>query len=160
MNNYELANVIDDIRHDALKLMTSRNIDYDVAFELCRENLIKDNKITEFVPQKFDVEITDIKPSKINKDSSNKSLEEIIYNSLKNDIDINNYTSAQLEEYYIAQKMGVDIKIFARKEWNPMQIKFLSIMIASELDITEYINDINFDAEKAFEDKYIENKDN
>ena len=40
MNNYELANVIDDIRHDALKLMKSRNIDYDVAFEYDEDGFV------------------------------------------------------------------------------------------------------------------------
>lgn len=156
MSIYDKVQLIDDIRKDALILMQSRDIPYEEAYEICRENLVNSTKVTEFEAQPLSVEIGDIIPSKINQESSSKTLEEIIYNTLKDTINMEEYTSEQLEEYYIAFKMGVDINKFIRKEWNPAQIRFLSIMLASGLDIKDYVNDINFDAEKAFADRYAE----
>ncbi len=158
MANTKTIELIDGIRHDALILMRSRpELTYPEAYDMARQNLIGDNVITEFQfkPLSISLELPDAKKELNVTDTSimlganymDESLKEI-----ENIIDVASYSQAQLKQYVIAHKMGVDISIFANELFSPEQVKFLSIMLASGRNIDKYLNDYNFDPATAFVD--------
>lgn len=156
MSNIKTMELIDGIRHDALILMNSRpDLSYTEAYDLARQNLIGDNSITDFQfkPLSISLEIADNKKT-IEGDSSFESsnltyMDESI-KEISGIIDIANYDQAQLKQYVIAHKMGVDISKFASELYSPEQVKFLSIMLASGRNVDKYLNDYNFDPAMAF----------
>ncbi len=156
MSNIKTMKLIDEIRHDALILMNSRpDLSYTEAYDLARQNLIGDSSITDFQfkPLSISLEITDNKKN-IEGDSSFESsnltyMDESI-KEISGIIDIANYDQAQLKQYVIAHKMGVDISKFASELYSPEQVKFLSIMLASGRNVDKYLNDYNFDPAMAF----------
>ncbi len=156
MSNIKTMELIDEIRHDALILMNSRpDLSYTEAYDLARQNLIGDSSITDFQfkPLSISLEITDNKKN-IEGDSSFESsnltyVDESI-KEISGIIDIANYDQAQLKQYVIAHKMGVDISKFASELYSPEQVRFLSIMLASGRNVDKYLNDYNFDPAMAF----------
>lgn len=156
MSNIKTMELIDGIRHDALILMNSRpGLSYTEAYDLARQNLIGDNNITDFQfkPLSISLEITDTKKN-IDGDStfesSNLTYMDESIKEISRIIDVANYDQAQLKQYVVAHKMGVDISKFASELYSPEQIKFLSIMLASGRNVDKYLDDYNFDPAIAF----------
>ncbi len=150
VQNIEL---IDDVRKDALILMKSRpNISYLEAYALARENLIGEKKITEFNFKPFTVSVeldgkvseNTVTNEEIVEDSSATYYHEYAKKEFGNILKISDYTTDQLKAYVIAHKMGVDISKFASELYNPDQINFLAVMLASGKNIDKYLNDYNF----------------
>lgn len=156
MANTKTMELIDGIRHDALILMSSRpSLSYAEAYDLARQNLIGDNKITEFQfkPLSISFEMNDAKKN-IDGDKTFDSLNSTYLDEsikeISGMIDVANYNQAQLKQYVVAHKMGVDISKFASELYSPEQVKFLSIMLASGRNVDKYIDDYNFDPATAF----------
>lgn len=156
------------------------NISYEEAFEKAKVNLIGDEKISEFKFQPFEVEIDeDLLKNSLNNEKSASSeqpseqieltdeqkedlevLEKLdgldtdfyenIRNQLKDIINVSEFNDDQLEQLYIGSRMGVDITKIANNKFQPAQIKFLCVMMASGKNIDVYTTDYNFDPEQAF----------
>lgn len=156
MAEIETIELIDDIRKDALILMSSRpNLSYLDAYNLARENLIGKEKVTDFKFQPFTVKInTDEKKQKETfaleddeeaiTDASSSYYEEYAEKELSGIINIKDYTLDQIKAYVVAHKMGVDISLYASELYNVEQINFLAVMLASGKSIDQYLNDYNF----------------
>ncbi|MCM1053868.1 MAG: hypothetical protein NC483_07850 [Ruminococcus sp.] len=158
MANIKTMELIDGIRHDALILMNSRgDLTYPEAYDLARQNLIGDNAITDFQFKPLSISLELPNEKKDINVTGNSELRGVTYmddsiREIENIIDVTNYSQAQLKQYVIAHKMGVDISKFASELFSPEQVKFLSVMLASGRNIDKYLDDYNFDPATAFGD--------
>lgn len=154
MSDYSNVKLIDQIRHDALMLLKSRNntISYGEAFELAKTNLIGRQKVTDVVIGPFSLEI-----NLGNKNTLTGVSEEVLEDNidnfyvreakkvLKNKINIANFDDAQLKALLVADSMGVDITKFASEEFSAEQINFFAVLLSSGEQIDEYLNNPGFD---------------
>lgn len=158
MANIKTMELIDGIRHDALILMDSRkDLTYPEAYDLARQNLIGDSVITDFQFKPLSISLEIPNEKKEIKVTSDADLMGATYmdesiRDIEKIINIENYSQAQLKQYVIAHKMGVDISKFASELFSPEQVKFLSVMLASGRNIDQYLDDYNFDPALAFVD--------
>ena len=159
-----LGNVklIDDIRKDALILMKSRpDLDYLEAFKLASENLIGDTKVTEFEAKPFtytsdlegydNVEQPEVaEKEEVMFESNDNYYKDVATKELSHILNIDDYNNDQLKAYVIAHRMGVDISKFASELYSPEQVNFLAVMISSGADISDYLNNYNFNPVEEF----------
>ena len=144
IKNIEL---IDDVRTDAKRLMEENpNLDYFEAYEQAKQNLIGNEEIINY-------EYTTFSDNLVLEKDNEKNNEDAYYNSLRTElsdkIDTEKYSNEQIEQYAIADGMGLDISKFANPIFSAEQIKFMSIAVVSGQDITYFLNNPDFDPDSA-----------
>ncbi len=151
MASIQNVELIDDVRKDALLLMKSRpNIDYGEAFELARQNLIGEGKITEFTSKPFTVDIElDNDKSDLFTDGSHYYVQ-YAKDNFADILNPDEFTIDQLKAYVVAHRMGVDLKLLVDKNYNAEQINYLAVLLASGKSIDKYRNNYTFDPKEEF----------
>lgn len=149
MTNYKNVELIDDIRNDALILMShDPNLSYLEAYNKAMKELIGDKNILSADLSEFDINISAnlIKSKNNNKDLYLEQLKDM----LSEDIDVSMFDKQQLRELSMGKKIGIDIKQIADNNYNPSQIKCLCIMLSMGKDIDEYKGNYTFDPLEVF----------
>lgn len=178
MSTIKNIELIDDVRNDALLLMKKNpDMSYEEAFDKAKKNLIGDEQINEFEFQPFevdidvdllnseetttsndeqsdDIDLTDEEKDDLEVLQKLEMLDEDFYGNIKNQlsdrINVDEFNDEQLEQLYIASRMGVDITKIANNKFSSIQIKFLAVMLASGKNVDSYLLDYNFDPTEAF----------